>query len=72
MVSSEVRSEAGWSDNVSGRFCRAVRMGKVKSAWHGLESEGVVVNVHWDEGDGVGAIVCSPICGRRLDRIEDL
>ena len=71
MVSSEVRSKAGWTDNVSRRFCRVVRMGKVKSEWHGLESEGIVVNVQWDEGDGVGAFDCSPGC-EWLDRVEDL
>ena len=71
VVSFEVHSEAGWTDNVSGTFYRTVRMGKVKSVWDGLESEEVVVNVYWNEGDGVGAVVCGQVCGW-LDRIKNL
>ena len=52
-------------------FSRAVGVGKVELAGHGLLANGVVVNVHWGKGDCVGAFLIGP-SGGTLDGVQHL
>ena len=59
------------ADEVPSWCGRALKVGEVESAGHGLKTERVVVHVRGCEGGGLCLRVCNPRCGR-LNGVEDL
>jgi hypothetical protein len=74
-VTPEVRANAWGADNgtryLMGSLGFYFWVCEVEGARHGLETEGVVVHVQRCEGDGVGASLRRPPCGR-LDGAQHL
>jgi len=70
-VPSQVKAKARGSSKIPNGVAGVFRVGEVEGARHGMKAKGVVVHVHWCKGDGVGAILRSPPCGR-LDGIQHL
>ena len=60
VVSSGVGSEFWGADRVEFRVGRVSGVLKDEGVGLGLESEGVVFNFRWEEGNGVGLLSYSP------------
>ena len=63
-VTSKVGAKARGADEVPDRCGGALRVGEEYDAGHGLESEGVVVDIYGREDCGVVLICGSPFSGR--------
>ncbi len=71
VVSSGVGPEFGWSDGVEFRYRWVSRVVEYKCVWLGLETEGVIFDFGWEEGNVIGLLSATPDC-RRLDSVNGL
>jgi len=60
VVSPSIGAKSWGADRVELLHCRVGGMGKHECVWLCLESEGVVVELDGDEGDGVGSCGNAP------------